>query len=202
MDTFDRMDADIGIKPPLDVSMDPDVFLSYYWLKEELVGFCRRNGLSVSGSKAEVTERIHRFFSTGEVVAPSVRKTGRRDGPIAMDVEIGDRFVCTEERRVFFEQHIGKGFRFNVPFQRWLRSHPRSTYAEAIAAYSEVHGDGTIGPQFEYQTYTGDFFADNPGRSLEEATVCWRYRRSLQGTHRYQREDLAALEGSKHRWFS
>ncbi|MCQ2071393.1 MAG: SAP domain-containing protein [archaeon] len=188
------MDADDGSRPSLDVSIDPETFLSTYWLKAELVGFCRDNGLPVSGSKTEITERIHRFLLTGEVVAPSVRNTVRHDGPIALDAEIGEGFVCTEERRAFFEQHIGKGFRFNVPFQKWLRSHPRSTYAESIAAYREVHGDGTIGPQFEYNTYIRDFFADNSGRSLEEAIVCWRYRRSLQGPHRYQREDLVALD--------
>ena len=51
-----------------------------------------------------------------------------------------------------------------------------------------------IDRQFVYNTYIRDFFADNPGRSLEKAIRCWKYKKSLPGPARYARSDLAALE--------
>ena len=35
---------------------------------EELVDFCRNNGLSTAGGKLEITERIAHFLDTGEIV--------------------------------------------------------------------------------------------------------------------------------------
>lgn len=39
-----------------------------------------------------------------------------------------------------------------------------------------------------------DFFADNKGKSLEEAIKCWKYKKQLQGHNRYEKTDLEALE--------
>ncbi len=52
----------------------------------------------------------------------------------------------------------------------------------------------TIDKQFEYNTYIRDFFADNQGRSLDEAIRCWKYKKSLTGHNRYEPSDLTALE--------
>ena len=38
-----------------------------------------------------------------------------------------------------------------------------------------------------------DFFADNKGKSLEDAIKCWKYKKKLQGHNRYDRADLVAL---------
>lgn len=39
-----------------------------------------------------------------------------------------------------------------------------------------------------------DFFADNKGKSLEEAIKCWKYKKQLQGHNGYERTDLVAIE--------
>ena len=54
-----------------------------------------------------------------------------------------------------------------------------------------------IGGQFEYNTYIRDFFADNPGKSLHDAIVCWNYKKGLPGHHRYDPSDLRALIADK-----
>ena len=51
-----------------------------------------------------------------------------------------------------------------------------------------------IGKQFVYNTYIRDFFADNKGASLEEAIKCWKYKKSLKGSNKYEKSDLKALE--------
>ncbi len=70
---------------------------------------------------------------------------------------------------------------------------------DAVAAYLVImeekkRGKSEIGSQFEYNTYIRDFFADNPGLALNEAIKCWKYKKSLPGSNRYERGDLEALK--------
>ena len=62
-------------RPALDRDLDSKTFRDYYYLKEELVSFCRENGLPVSGGKIELTDRIAYFLETGNIVPAS---TGRK----------------------------------------------------------------------------------------------------------------------------
>ena len=39
-------------RPVLDRNLDSKIFRDYYYLKEELVNFCRENGIPVSGGTA------------------------------------------------------------------------------------------------------------------------------------------------------
>ena len=41
-------------RPPLNRSLSVDEFRHYYWLKDELVAFCREQGISRAGSKLEI----------------------------------------------------------------------------------------------------------------------------------------------------
>lgn len=188
-------------RPALNRNLDSKTFRDFYYLKEELADFCRKNGLPVSGGKMEITDRIAHFLDTGEVLsAPTVRKKQRHTlFTISEDTKIEADFVCSELHRAFFKEHIGSGFSFNVAFQKWLKSNPGKTYKEAIAAYDQIlaekkKGKTKIDRQFEYNTYIRDFFADNHGKSLEEAIQCWKYKKQLQGHNRYEKSDLVAIE--------
>ncbi len=144
--------------------------------------------------------KIAYFLDTGKVVSVSrERKTTVQIGDIDLNTKIESNFVCTEKHRAFFKEHIGSTFSFNVAFQKWLKSNTGKTYKEAIAAYYQIleekkKGKTTIDRQFEYNTYIRDFFADNQGKSLEEAIKCWKYKKQMQGHNRYERTDLIALE--------
>ena len=187
-------------RPILDKSLDSRTFRSFYFLKEELVDFCRKNGLPATGGKIEMTDRIAHFLDTGEIVSVSKgRKMLVQTVDIDLDAKIEPDFVCTEKHRAFFKEHIGAAFSFNVAFQKWLKSNTGKTYKEAIAAYYQIleekkKGKTTIDCQFEYNTYIRDFFADNEGKSLKDAIKCWKYKKQKQGHNRYERADLAALE--------
>ena len=189
-------------RPVLDKSLDGETFRKWYWLKEELVLFCRENGLPASGGKNELAERIAHFLDTGEV-KPAASKQGRKasSGPevITLDSLIEPGFVCSEKHRAFFKEQIGSSFSFNVAFQKWLKSNAGRTYAEAVAAYHAIKAEAGSGKkmidrQFEYNTYIRDFFASNSGRSLDDAIRCWKYKKSLPGHNRYEDSDLAALD--------
>lgn len=59
-------------RPSLNQIKDEKTLREYYFLKEELVGFCRENGLPTTGGKLELTERIAVFLDSGEIKqAPS-----------------------------------------------------------------------------------------------------------------------------------
>lgn len=187
-------------RPELTTELKSKEFLEYYYLKEELVYFCRENGLPASGGKTELTERIAYFLDTGKVsAAKTVRTQKHKISTITRDSIIESDFVCSELHRAFFKREIGESFSFNVAFQKWLKSNAGKTYAEAIVAYNEIKntkkpGKKDIGSQFEYNTYVRDFFEDNKGASLEDAIKCWKYKKSIKGHNKYERTDLKALD--------
>ncbi len=187
-------------RPELTIELKSKEFLEYYYLKEELVYFCRENGLPASGGKTELTERIAYFLDTGKVLAAkTVRTQKHKISTITRDSIIESDFVCSELHRAFFKREIGESFSFNVAFQKWLKSNAGKTYADAIAAYNEIKntkksGKKDIGSQFEYNTYVRDFFEDNKGASLEDAIKCWKYKKSIKGHNKYERTDLKALD--------
>ena len=186
-------------RPKLNRHLDEQTFRSYYYLKDELVAFCRENNLPVSGGKIELTERIAYFLNTGDILkaSPNRKRTINVD-LITENTIIEPDIVCSEIHRAFFKEKIGKSFSFNVLFQKWLKGNAGKTYGDAINAYYRIleakkKGKTNIDKQFEYNTYIRDFFEDNQGKSLEEAIICWKYKKGLQGHNRYEKSDLAAL---------
>ena len=188
------------IRPGLNKKLDGQTFRSYYYLKKELVDFCRENGLPVSGGKIELTDRIAYFLDTGKILkAMEKKKPTMRVSLITEDTLVETDIVCSEKHRAFFKDKIGKSFSFNVSFQKWLKENAGKTYADAIKAYYQIleekkKGKTNIDRQFEYNTYIRAFFENNQGKSLEEAIICWKYKKSLQGHNRYEKEDLIALD--------
>lgn len=190
----------VAERPILCRDLDSKTFRSFYYLKEELISFCRENGIPSSGGKEEITDRIAAFLDTGEIIIGSRIKTHKASKikNISRDTIIESDFACTEVHRAFFKEEIGKSFSFNVAFQKWLKGNAGKTYEEAIDAYYRILEEKkltgtTIDRQFEYNTYIRDFFADNTGMSLADAICCWKYKKSIMGHNRYERTDLIAL---------
>lgn len=186
-------------RPNLDKQLNEEIFRNFYYLKEELVSFCRVNGIPASGGKIEITDRIAKFLSTGKIEKVKHDTKIKNDvDVITEDTIIEPNFICSEKHRVFFKEKIGNSFTFNVIFQKWLKSNAGKTYAQAIEAYYSIlnenkKGISIIDKQFEYNTYIRAFFKDNPDKSLKQAIKCWNYKKSLQGHNRYENIDLIAL---------
>lgn len=187
-------------RPELNKDLDSKTFRDFYYLKEELVDFCRKCGLPTSGGKIEITDRVAYFLDTGKILNNSAAKRNRTAiSSIDENTEIESDFVCSEKHRVFFKERIGESFTFNVAFQKWLKTNSGKTYMEAIEAYYQIlkdkkKGKTKIDRQFEYNTYIRDFFEDNKGKSLDDAIKCWKYKKQLQGHNRYERADLIVIE--------
>jgi len=186
-------------RPDLDKDLDSNTFKNFYYLKEELVDFCRKNGLQATGSKIEITDRIAHYLDTNEKTfkTNNHRKTIIVDD-ITLDSVIENNFICSEKHREFYKKHIGNTFSFNVTFQKWLKSNSGKTYKDSIKAYCQIVEDKKknktiIDKQFEYNTYIRDFFNDNKDKNLKQAIKCWKYKKSLQGHNRYEKADLEVL---------
>ena len=187
-------------RPVLDTNLDSKTFREYYYLKEELVDFCRKHNLQSTGGKLELTDRIAEFLDTGKRnTATHTKRNSPSVGEITLDTVIESNFVCSEKHRAFYKEHIGKSFSFNVLFQKWLKSNAGKTYRDSIDAYYQILEDKkkkktTIDSQIEYNTYIRDFYADNKDKTLEQAIKCWKYKKSLKGHNKYEREDLKILD--------
>lgn len=187
-------------RPDLNTNLDSKTFREYYYLKEELVDFCRKHNLQSTGGKLELTDRIAEFLDTGKRnTATHNKRKSPSVGEITLDTVIESNFVCSEKHRAFYKVQIGNSFSFNVLFQKWLKSNAGKTYRDSIDAYYQILEDKkkkkmTIDKQFEYNTYIRDFFADNNDKTLEQAIKCWKYKKSLKGHNKYEREDLKILD--------
>lgn len=186
-------------RPILDNNLDGKTFMEYYYLKEELVAFCRKNNLQITGGKLELKERIVNFLDTGKRTCKThvVRRKIKVD-EITLDTKIEEDFVCSEKHRAFYKEQIGNSFSFNVAFQKWLKSNAGKTYQDSITAYYQIleekkKNKSIIDKQFEYNTYIRDFFYDNKDKSLEQAIKCWKYKKSLKGHNKYEKDDLKIL---------
>ena len=83
-------------RPKLQTGLDKDTFLSFYYLKEELVSFCRENGLPSGGSKQELTERIALFLETGRADVPkrkAVKKAKPTDGELTLQTALSSGII-------------------------------------------------------------------------------------------------------------
>ena len=189
----------MSARPALSGNLDAKIFREFYYLKEELVSFCKANKLSSLGGKIELSDRIAQYLETGEV--QSVKSALRRKvdtSTIYGTSQIEANFVCSEKHRAFFKSKIGKSFSFNIPFQKWLKNNTGKTYSDAIESYHQIlkekkKGKTTIDKQFEYNTYIRDFFAQNKDCSLNDAIECWKYKKSIKGHNRYEASDLQIL---------
>ncbi|BDR55916.1 DUF6434 domain-containing protein [Xylocopilactobacillus apis] len=126
-------------RPELRPDLNAMIFLKFYYLKEELVEFCRLNQLSTQGSKTELTDRVAYFLETGLRKKPKRQKTIYQPNVnLTLSTLIEKNISFSEKHRVFFKQYLGDDFHFNVKFKKWLRSNSGKTYQEAIDAYKQI----------------------------------------------------------------
>jgi hypothetical protein len=196
----EQNDNRVNKRPELTRGLHSQIFREYYYLKSELVEFCRKEQLLASGSKAELTDRIEAYLQTGKRGAAAKPISGKSSvcPEMSLASEIEENFRCSEHHRDFFKSVIGGSFKFNVEFQTWLKTNAGKTYADAVSAYKEIAErkkttTTEIGGQFEYNAYIRAFFEANKGRTLAQAIACWKHKKSLPGHNRYEPSDLEVL---------
>ncbi|MFC0302021.1 DUF6434 domain-containing protein [Virgibacillus soli] len=186
------------MRPTLTKEISVQRFQDFYWLKEELQSFCRGNGISATGSKIEITERIETFLRTGEIIKP-IRKTrmnkkAEPQGELSLDTIITENHRCSQRVRAFFKTVI-PNFHFSTYIQNYIKSNVGKTYRDVVNAWYEEEirkknpfYKTEIAPQFEYNQFIRDFFADpkNKGKSRDEAIAAWNIVKKLPGSNKYK----------------
>lgn len=190
-------------RPILNQSISKKDFIDFYWLKSELVTFCKDNQIPTSGGKKDLEQRIIHFLEYGKPP-----KTVKKQKPtstfdwnsntLSLETIITDNYKNTEQVRTFFKAQIGSQFAFNVAFMDWMKSNSGKTLEEAIEAWHSIKTrkkttKSEIAPQFEYNTFIRDFMEDNPEKSFQEARNLWNYIRSKRGKKKYDRTQLKYL---------
>lgn len=184
------------MRPNLTKEISVESFKDYYWLKEELQNFCRENGISASGSKIEIADRIDVFLRTGKIKRPArksnVSKKKSKDD-LSLDTVIPEGHRCGQDVRAFFISVIPK-FHFSTYIQNYFKENIGKTYRDVVEAWyeeAERKNDPTykkeIAPQFEYNRFIRDFFADpkNQGESRDSAIKAWNEIKTLPGSNKY-----------------
>lgn len=194
------------MKPDLNRNISLVDFQEYYWLKSELIQFCRENKLPVSGGKNDIQKRIEHFITTGEILSQVKNKSNKVNidtSIITLETRLIHSYKNNSTNREFFKSVIGDRFKFNVIFMKWVKQNPQKTYQDAVNRWLKIEEDKKsgkkfeIGSQFEYNQYTRDFFEANPGKTRNDVIRCWKYKKELPGSNKYQDSDLSILVGRK-----
>lgn len=110
-------------RPKLDKNLDGKTFREFYYLKEELVGFCRRYGLPTSGGKLEITERIAHFLDTGEVLtAKRVQKKSHIISDITTDTKLNPILFALKSTERFLRNISATDFLLMLHFRNGLKA--------------------------------------------------------------------------------
>lgn len=184
------------LRPDLTNNISVQSFKDFYWLKEELQSFCKDNGISISGSKIEISNRIELFLQTGEIKKPlkNPRSNTNPQGKLSLDTVITENHRCSQDVRAFFKIVISPKFHFSTYIQNYIKNNIGKTYRDVVDAWIEEEErkkdpsyKKKIAPQFEYNQFTRDFFADpkNHGKSREQAIAAWNNIKKLPGSNKY-----------------
>lgn len=163
-------------RPPLTPDLLASDFLSFYWLKQELLDFCRAEALSTQGSKGDLTERIATFLTTGERPAPPPKRPRAAPMPVTLtrDSVIGPGWRCSEPLRAFFRSEIGPHFHFDQRMRDFIAQEVGKTLQEAIEMWEQPRPTTSpIAPQFEYNRHMRAFYERHPNATRAEAIQVW-----------------------------
>lgn len=172
-------------RPELSIHLSEIEFQRWYWLKAELQGFCRAQGLATSGGKLQLSARIGAFLSSRphqEALSPRPKSVAM-PAVITPETIIGEGWRCSQTLRHFFESHLGAGFAFNGPLRRFIKERVGSTLADALAHYRQslVAGPQPIASQFEYNTHMREYHRRHPSSPHAEAVAAWWEKRDKRG---------------------
>ena len=180
----------------------------WYWLKQELVDYCKAARISYTGSKAAIKERIGQVLENGAAVE---KKPSKKQKPtskfdwatevLTLETIITDNYKNGVNTRHFFKTQLGEKFKFNIVFMDWMKANAGKSLQDAVEMWQQLEArkkdknfKSKIPSSNQYNQYMRDFFADNPDKTIKDARKCWLLKRSLPGNNKYERADLVLKE--------
>jgi SAP domain-containing new25/Domain of unknown function (DUF6434) len=172
-------------RPNLEPSIPVAEFRRWYWLKSELVTFCRHNGLGTGGSKPQLAARIDAYLCGNAVPAViQAKRNALMPKVFTRDTIISAGWRCSPALGAYFRGVCGAGFRFNAAIRQFVHEGQGKTLGEAATHYEQSVAPGAprqpIIAQNQYNQHTRDFFANYPNATRKECLAAW-YRKRDQG---------------------
>ncbi len=176
----------------------------WYWLKEELVEFCKLKQISYTGEKFTILERIANHLDNKVVKSKNSNskklksKFDWNSEKLNLDTIITDSYKNSQSVRLFFQKYCGAKFHFSIPFIKFMKENCGKTLQDAVNEWKKLENQkkdknfkSEIPEGNQYNKYIRDFFADNPDKSIQEARHFWKLKRSLPlGKHKYEKSDM------------
>lgn len=171
---------------------------NYYWMKSDLIRFCKNHRLSIQGAKTDLIKRIGIYLSTGNRTSyKTIKKQGKKDSSDRITKKtLVKNYNNDAETRKFFVEHIGKKFKFNVYLRQFINPgniQPNMTYGDLINGWIAFENnrkksskDHIIPPQFEYNQFIKDYFIHEKGATLKIAISAWKMLTSEKGDRTYE----------------
>jgi hypothetical protein len=193
-------------RPELNDNLSGTDFKDFYWLKNELIDFCKSKGINATGGKQELSDSIICYLQTGKITKivpkqPTKSKFDWNNAEITLDTEITDNYKNSENVRAFMNRKIGSHFHFHTEYMDWTKQNTGKTMRDAIAEWERIYEmkkdknyRTTISSQFEYNTYIRDFLTDNKDKTIKEAIHFWKLKRNRRGENIYAKSDLQMID--------
>lgn len=184
-------------RPELNSALSHKFFMNFYWLKQELIKFCRNNKLLTTGSKIELTERIYQFLKTGNRITQTIKSASKALDSInglKLDTPVINYKNDTITRQ-FFKKHIGNHFHFNSYLRKFTNKKPieKITYGDLIngwiaeeARKKAPNYKANIDKQFQYNQFIHDFFINEEHKTLQDAIKAWNLVKAVSGNSTYE----------------
>ncbi|MEO1445737.1 MAG: DUF6434 domain-containing protein [Cyanobacteria bacterium J06635_11] len=187
-------------RPAIESIESGEEFKRWYWLKEELVSYCRTLGLGTAGQKQVLTARIVTFLDTGKIVRPVSKKvTSTFDWSketLTLGTRTTDSYRNSQNVRKFMKQQVGDRFAFSNEFMEWMRDNMGKTLADAVEFWIDLDSRKRLSgyrekplPQNQYNQFVRALSQAKPGISNKEIRRLWAVKRAKPGPHIYQPGD-------------
>lgn len=176
----------------------------WYWLKEELIEFCKLKKLSYAGAKFGILDRIANFLDNKTPLEKKNQSKKTKSDfdwnseKLSLETIITNSYQNSQNVRRFFIEHCGEKFHFSIPFMKFMKESSGKTLQDAVNQWKKIslqkkdkNFKTEIPDGNQYNRYIRDFFEDNPNKTISEARHFWKLKKSLPlGKHKYEKSDL------------
>jgi hypothetical protein len=189
--------------PQLRKGLSADVFKQHYYDKNELMDFCRSVGISTTGLKQDLNDRIEIYLRTGLVTVVQPAKTSKRadsEEGLSLSKQVVN-YKSDPITRAFFARHIPEFTGFSALVQKQIKQRLADgetfTYSDAIEmhkaflqnrVHARVTGQATTvaHDSCQYNQFSIDYNHDQ-SRKLHAMIDAWMLVRNSAGAKTYQR---------------
>jgi len=170
----------------------------FYWLKTDLMEFCKKYHLPLQGAKSDLMNRIAIFLTTGSKIkhVPIKKSAELKDSSkkITKSTFVKNYNNDTETRKFFVEQ-LGDNFKFNAYLRQFTNNEnikQGMTYGDLIDGWILFENNkknpdiiNIIPEQFEYNQFIKDYFRHEKNGTLKRAISAWKVVTSQSGPNTY-----------------